>query len=156
MFFNIEPSDPVLNMIADLLVPLAACTYLMAVCPFVPVMVFGFVSRTESVILQTPLPERSTALPSASSAAWSATVSSVAPSQTSAPVLGAAATVHEAVVYEPLSTPLVHMRVWEEHVCPLATLDDWYAVTDALCATDWPLKVHEVLVDVATVQELYA
>ena len=41
---------------------------------------------------------------------------------------------HVAKVYEPLSTPFVHVRVCWTQVCPYATFAVWYAEIDALCA----------------------
>lgn len=38
------------------------------------------------------------------------------------------------------SVPFWQTRDCEAQVCPKGTEDDWYAVTDALCATVCPLK----------------
>lgn len=57
----------------------------------------------------------------------------------------AALTVHAAFVYEPDSAPLVHVRCCDTHWPPYGALDDWYAVTDAPCATVWLLKEHDWL-----------
>ena len=61
--------------------------------------------------------------------------------------------VQEGAVYEPERVPLVQVRDCEVQVCPYATEEDWYAVTEEPEVMVWLLKVHEMGPE--TVQALY-
>jgi hypothetical protein len=53
-----------------------------------------------------------------------------------------AAISHDEYAYVPDSCPLEHMRICEAHWVPYATLEDWYARTDAPATTVVPLKAQ--------------
>lgn len=64
----------------------------------------------------------------------------------------AVATLHAELVYVPLNTPLVHVRVCatDEQSEPYGTEEDWYAVTDCPLGIVCPSQVQEVGVEPAT------